>query len=93
MTGKLGLLEEEFTSVVHKCEVLLTGSEFVCFRRRPEASGAQSERRDLTGYCDNLSFALEASGPVFLHVGTAFVVPTDGQVYDPTDGAVVVPRQ
>jgi hypothetical protein len=32
-------------------------------------------------------------GLVFFQVGTAFVVPTDGQVYDPTDGAVVVPRQ
>jgi hypothetical protein len=30
-------------------------------------------------------------GPVLLQVGTAFVVPTDGQVYDPTDGAVTVP--
>ena len=32
-------------------------------------------------------------GLVFFQVGTAFVVPTDGQVYDPTDGALVVPRQ
>jgi hypothetical protein len=30
-------------------------------------------------------------GPVLLQVGTAFVVPTDDQVYDPTDGAVTVP--
>jgi hypothetical protein len=28
---------------------------------------------------------------VFRQVGTAFVVPTDGQLYVPTDGAVTVP--
>jgi hypothetical protein len=28
---------------------------------------------------------------VFSQVGTAFVVPTDGQLYVPTDGAVTVP--
>ncbi|HVI80985.1 MAG TPA: hypothetical protein VM715_23105 [Candidatus Acidoferrum sp.] len=28
---------------------------------------------------------------VLLQVGTAFVTPTDGQEYDPTDGAVTVP--
>jgi hypothetical protein len=38
----------------------------------------------------SLSFK-DAPVPVFFQVGTAFVVPTDGQVYDPTDG--VVPRQ
>lgn len=27
-----------------------------------------------------------AAGPVFLHVGTAFVEPTEGHTYDPTDG-------
>ena len=32
-----------------------------------------------------------ASGVVLLQVGTALVVPTDGQVYDPSDGAVTVP--
>ena len=35
-----------------------------------------------------------AEGPeivVFRQVGTAFVVPTDGQLYVPTDGAVTVP--
>lgn len=26
-------------------------------------------------------------------MGTAFVVPTDGQLYDPTDGAVTVPTE
>ena len=26
-----------------------------------------------------------------LHVGTALVTPTEGQLYDPTDGAVTVP--
>jgi hypothetical protein len=30
-------------------------------------------------------------GLVFLHVGTAFVTPAEGQLYDPTDGAVTVP--
>ena len=30
-------------------------------------------------------------GPVFLHVGTAFVEPTDGHTYDPTDGATTDP--
>ena len=34
-----------------------------------------------------------ALGPVLLQVGIAFVVPTDGQVYDPTDGAVTVPTE
>ena len=34
---------------------------------------------------------LRTLGPVLLQVGTSFVVPTDGQVYDPTDGAVTVP--
>jgi hypothetical protein len=28
---------------------------------------------------------------VFLHVGTTLVVPTEGDVYEPTDGAVTVP--
>ena len=28
---------------------------------------------------------------VLLHVGTALVTPTEGQLYDPTDGAVTVP--
>lgn len=28
---------------------------------------------------------------MFRQVGTAFVVPTDGQLYVPTDGAVTVP--
>src|SRR5882757_8832355 len=32
-----------------------------------------------------------AAGPVFLHVGTAFVEPTDGHTYDPTDGATTDP--
>ena len=32
-------------------------------------------------------------GAVLLQVGTAFVVPTDGQEYDPTDGAVTVPME
>jgi hypothetical protein len=30
-------------------------------------------------------------GLVLLQVGTAFVTPTDGQLYDPIDGAVTVP--
>jgi hypothetical protein len=30
-------------------------------------------------------------GLVLLQVGTAFVTPTEGQLYDPTDGAVTVP--
>jgi hypothetical protein len=34
-----------------------------------------------------------ARGPVLLQVGTAFVTPTDGQLYDPTDGAVTVPTE
>jgi hypothetical protein len=29
--------------------------------------------------------------PVLFQVGTAFVTPTDGQLYEPTDGAVTVP--
>jgi hypothetical protein len=37
--------------------------------------------------------ALGVEGLVLLHVGTAFVVPTDGQLYDPTDGAVTVPTE
>jgi hypothetical protein len=32
-----------------------------------------------------------AAGPLFLHVGTAFVEPTDGHAYDPTDGATTDP--
>jgi hypothetical protein len=32
-----------------------------------------------------------AAGPVFLHVGTAVVEPTDGHTYDPTDGATTDP--
>lgn len=32
-------------------------------------------------------------GLVLLQVGTAFVTPTDGQLYDPTDGAVTVPTE
>jgi hypothetical protein len=32
-----------------------------------------------------------AAGPVFLHVGTTLVVPTEGEVYEPTEGAVTVP--
>jgi hypothetical protein len=32
-----------------------------------------------------------AAGPVLLHVGTAFVEPTDGHTYDPTDGATTDP--
>ena len=28
---------------------------------------------------------------MLFQVGTAFVTPTDGQLYDPTDGAVTVP--
>jgi hypothetical protein len=28
---------------------------------------------------------------VFLHVGTTLLVPTEGEVYEPTDGAVTVP--
>jgi len=31
---------------------------------------------------------LRACGVVLLQVGTALVVPTDGQLYEPTDGAV-----
>ena len=34
---------------------------------------------------------LRRGGLVLLQVGTAFVTPTDGQEYDPTDGAVTVP--
>ena len=37
--------------------------------------------------------ALLTLGAVLLQVGTAFVVPTDGQEYDPTDGAVTVPME
>jgi hypothetical protein len=32
-----------------------------------------------------------AAAPVFLHVGTAFVEPTDGHTYEPTDGATTDP--
>jgi len=38
-----------------------------------------------------LSLHLRRGGLVLLQVGTAFVTPTDGQEYDPTDGAVTVP--
>ena len=31
------------------------------------------------------------AGPVFLHVGTASVEPTEGHTYDPTDGATTDP--
>jgi len=37
--------------------------------------------------------ALRTAGMVLLQVGTAFVVPTDGQLYEPTDGAVTVPTE
>src|SRR6202023_1093589 len=32
-----------------------------------------------------------AAGPVFLHVGTASVEPTEGHTYDPTEGATTDP--
>jgi hypothetical protein len=32
-----------------------------------------------------------AAGPVFLHVGTIFVEPTDGATYEPTEGATTDP--
>jgi len=32
-----------------------------------------------------------SAGPVFLHVGTASVEPTEGHTYDPTDGATTDP--
>ena len=32
-----------------------------------------------------------AAGPVFLHVGTTIVEPTDGATYEPTDGATTDP--
>ena len=32
-----------------------------------------------------------AAGPVFLHVGTTFVEPTDGATYEPTEGATTDP--
>jgi len=38
-----------------------------------------------------LSPYLRTGGLVFFQVGTAFVTPTVGQLYDPTDGAVTVP--
>ncbi len=34
---------------------------------------------------------LRTGGLVLFQVGTAFVTPTEGQLYDPTDGAVTVP--
>jgi hypothetical protein len=34
---------------------------------------------------------LRMPGLVLFQVGTAFVTPTEGQLYDPTDGAVTVP--
>jgi hypothetical protein len=38
-----------------------------------------------------ISLYLRTGGVVLLQVGTAFVTPTEGQEYDPTDGAVTVP--
>jgi hypothetical protein len=35
--------------------------------------------------------AIDAVGPVLLHVGTTFDEPTDGATYEPTDGATVDP--
>jgi hypothetical protein len=32
-----------------------------------------------------------AAGPVFLHVGTASVEPTEGNTYDPTEGCTTDP--
>jgi hypothetical protein len=32
-----------------------------------------------------------AAGPVFLHVGTATVEPTEGHTYDPTEGCTTDP--
>ena len=40
-----------------------------------------------------ISLYLRTGGFVLLQVGTAFVTPTDGQLYDPTDGAVTVPTE
>jgi hypothetical protein len=40
-----------------------------------------------------ISHYLRTAGLVLLQVGTAFVTPTDGQLYDPTDGAVTVPME
>ena len=34
---------------------------------------------------------LRTGGLVLFQVGTAFVTPTEGQLYDPIDGAVTVP--
>jgi hypothetical protein len=53
-------------------------------------SNASNRSQSVTVYLSGLE---APRGLVFFQVGTAFVVPTDGQVYDPTDGAVVVPRQ
>jgi len=37
------------------------------------------------------SLYLRTGGLVLFQVGTEFVTPTEGQLYDPTDGAVTVP--
>jgi hypothetical protein len=57
------------------------------YRRPPELNGAVP----IVGALG--AGALRTLGPVLLQVGTAFVVPTNGQVYDPTDGAVTVPME
>lgn len=41
--------------------------------------------------CGGSSRYLRTGGLVLRQVGTAFVTPTEGQLYDPTEGAVTVP--
>jgi hypothetical protein len=49
---------------------------------------------DVTAKASGLLFLyLRAGGLVLLQVGTELVTPTEGQLYDPTDGAVTVPTE
>jgi hypothetical protein len=53
---------------------------------------ASSEQRQIDTVVSNTAtLHLRTAGLVLLQVGTAFVTPTDGQEYDPTDGAVTLP--
>lgn len=71
--------------------------EFIDRRGTPEFSFAgpapiRAPRRRRLATTSRLGNPLyRTGGLVFLQVGTAFVTPTEGQEYEPTDGAVTVP--
>jgi hypothetical protein len=71
--------------------------EFIDRRGKPELSlagpvpvrASRPWRSATTALLGNSLY--RTGGLVLLQVGTAFVTPTEGQLYEPTDGAVTVP--